>query len=142
MADTGARLNILTHMSLGIVGCPPAQYFKDAAAEVRKHLTSSSVSVEEAGLLLESFEKEAIKKIEVHTAKALTRRLLTFFSWGMHEISVADTERHEANGWFSCLVFENPLFQILAQGLAIRGIWSRSSAHSHLVFGVYSVLLC
>jgi hypothetical protein len=79
MADTGARLNILTHMSLGIVGCPPAQYFKDAAAEVRKHLTASSLSVEGAMLLLESFEKEAIKKIEVHTAEALTRRLLTFF---------------------------------------------------------------
>lgn len=72
MADTGARLNILTHLSLGIVGCPPAQYFKDAAAEVRKHLTASSLSVEEAMLLLESFEKEAIKKIEVNTAEALT----------------------------------------------------------------------
>jgi hypothetical protein len=77
MADTGARLNILTHMSLGNVRCPPAQYFKDAMAEVQKHTTYSSLSIEEATLLLETFEKEAVKKICVSTAEALTRRLLT-----------------------------------------------------------------
>jgi hypothetical protein len=78
MADTGARLNILTHMSLGNVRCPPAQYFKDAAAEVREHSTDSSLSLEDATLLLKSFETEATKKIHVSTAEALTRRLLTF----------------------------------------------------------------
>jgi hypothetical protein len=79
MADTAARLNMLTIMSLEIVGCPPAQYFKGAVAEVRKHSTDSSLSVEEAMLLLKSLEKEAIKKINVSTAEALTRKLLTFF---------------------------------------------------------------
>jgi hypothetical protein len=83
IADTGARLNVLTYMSLGRVRCPPAQYFKDATAEVRKYSTDNSLSIEEATLLLEYFEKEAAKKICVSTAEALTRRLLTFHH-GVH----------------------------------------------------------
>lgn len=79
MADIGARLNVLMHMGLETVVCPPAQYFKDAAAEVRKHSTDSSLSIEEAMLLLTSLEKEAIKKIDVSIAEALTRKLLPFF---------------------------------------------------------------
>jgi hypothetical protein len=78
MADTGARLNILTHMSLGNVQCPPAQYFKDATAEVQKHSTDSSLSIEEATQLLESFETKAKMKICISTSEALTRRLLVF----------------------------------------------------------------
>jgi hypothetical protein len=78
MADTGARFSISIHMGLEIVECPPAKYFKDAAAEVRKHSTDSSLSIEEAMLLLKSLEKEAINKTDVSTAEALTRKLLTF----------------------------------------------------------------
>jgi hypothetical protein len=79
IADTGARLSVLIQMGLETVECPPAQYFKDATAEVRKHSTDNSLSIEEAMLLLKSLEKEAIKKIDVSTAEALTRKLLTFF---------------------------------------------------------------
>jgi hypothetical protein len=79
LADTGARLRVLTHVGSGIVVCPPAQYFQDAAAEIQKHSKDSQLGIEEAVLLLENFEKEADRKIDVTTAEALTGRLLHFY---------------------------------------------------------------
>jgi hypothetical protein len=78
MADAGARLSVLTQLVVGIVECPPAKYFQDAETEIQKHSKDSHLSIEEAVLLLESFEKEASMKINVSTAEALTGRLLNY----------------------------------------------------------------
>lgn len=79
MADTGARLAVLMHVGLETVACPPAQYFQGAAAEIQKHSKDNQLGIEEAMLLLESFEKEADKKMDITTAEALTGRLLHFY---------------------------------------------------------------
>lgn len=76
MADTGARLCVLIQSSIGIAECPPRRYFQDAAAEIQKYLKGTHLSIEEAVLLLEMFETEANKKVDVTTDEALTGRLL------------------------------------------------------------------
>lgn len=72
MADTGARICELVQDSLGIEECPPARYFQDAAAEIQKHTKDSHLGIEEAMLLLESFQNEANKQMNVNIAEALT----------------------------------------------------------------------
>ena len=76
LSDAGARLCVLTQWIAGIAKCPPARYFQDAAAEIRNYSKDNHLSIEEAMLLLESFEKEANKNADVTTDEALTRRLL------------------------------------------------------------------
>jgi O-acetyl-ADP-ribose deacetylase (regulator of RNase III) len=80
MADTGARLCALTQSSTGIAECPPARYFQDAAAEIQNCSKDTHLSIEEAMVLLERFEKHASKKADVNTDDALTGRLLIFFT--------------------------------------------------------------
>jgi hypothetical protein len=130
MADTGARLNILTHMSLGIVQCPPAQYFKDAAAEVLKHSKHSCLSIEEAMLLLESFEKEAIKKIDVSTAEALTRRLLNLYNGACMKFQWQILNIVKQMGSFPALVFGNSLVQIFGSDTAYQNRANNTMQHN------------
>jgi len=79
MADTGARLCALAQCATGITECPPARYFQDAATEIRNVVKDTHLSIEEAVLLLESFEREANKKSDITTDEALTGRLLSCF---------------------------------------------------------------
>ena len=79
MADTGARLCALAQCTTGIAECPPARYFQDAAAEIQNFAKDTHLSIEEAMLLLESFEREAKKKVDITTNEALTGRLLNYF---------------------------------------------------------------
>jgi O-acetyl-ADP-ribose deacetylase (regulator of RNase III) len=76
MADTGARLCALTQCTTEIAECPQARYFQDAATEIQNFTKDTHLSIEEAMLLLESFEREAKKKADITTDDALTRRLL------------------------------------------------------------------
>jgi hypothetical protein len=79
MADTGARLCALAQCPTGIAECPPARYFQDTAAEIQNLVKDTHLSIEEAMLLLESFEREANKKADISTNEALTGRLLNCF---------------------------------------------------------------
>jgi O-acetyl-ADP-ribose deacetylase (regulator of RNase III) len=79
MADTGARLCSLAQCTTGIAECPPARYFQDAATEIQNFAKDTHLSIEEAVLLLESFEREAKKKADITCDEALTGRLLNCF---------------------------------------------------------------
>jgi hypothetical protein len=79
MADCGGRLCALAQCATGTAECPPVRYFQDAATELQNFTKDSHLSIEEAMLLLESFEREAKKKVDITTDEALTGRLLNCF---------------------------------------------------------------
>ena len=79
MADTGARLCVLAQCTTGIAECPQARYFQDAAREIQNFAKDTHLSIEEAMLLLESFERETKKKADITTDEAQTGRLLNCF---------------------------------------------------------------
>jgi len=74
MADTGARLCALAQRATGIAECPTTRYFQDAATEIQNFVKDTHLSIEEAMLLLESFERETKKKADIITDEALTGR--------------------------------------------------------------------
>jgi O-acetyl-ADP-ribose deacetylase (regulator of RNase III) len=79
MADTGARLCALAQCTTGIAECPPARYFQNAATEIQNFVKDAHLSIEEAVLLMESFERETKKEADITTDDALTGRLLNCF---------------------------------------------------------------
>jgi hypothetical protein len=89
MADTGARLCALAQRTTGSTECPQARYFQDAATEIRNFAKDTHLSIEEAMLLMESFEREAKKKVDITTDEALTGRLLNCFFF-YHVVGASD----------------------------------------------------
>jgi hypothetical protein len=106
MADTGARLCALTQCTTGIVECPPAQYFQNAAIELNNYAKDTHLSIEEAVLLLESLEKEANMKADVTTDEALTGRLLNCFYCGIgHSLTFKCHVTYVMVTWVAILIF-------------------------------------
>jgi O-acetyl-ADP-ribose deacetylase (regulator of RNase III) len=83
MADTGARLCALAQCTTGSTECPPARYFQDAATEIRNFAKDTHLSIGEAMLLLESFEREAKKEVNITTDEALTGRFYYYFFFSL-----------------------------------------------------------